>query len=156
VLRQTKIDELASKLVQIAGSDLRLKVGASSAVQVHGSLERLEGYEVLSPADTEDMLEGIIPEKLVGEFEEDGEADFSYDVQGVGRFRINAFRQRGSGSIVMRFIPFGAPKFEDLDLPEVIGRLAREERGSILVTGTTGSVKSTTLASMADLVNRTA
>lgn len=156
MLQQTMVDELVSKLVQMGGSDLHLKVGAPPAIRVHGFLEYIEGYEVLRPVDTEDMLKGIIPEKLVEEFEEDGEADFSYAVQGVGRFRVNAFRQRGAVSIVMRFIPFGVPKFEDLNLPEVIGRLAREERGIILVTGTTGSGKSTTLASMINLVNRTA
>jgi twitching motility protein PilT len=133
-----------------------LKVGAPPVIRAHGLLEYIGGYEVLRPVDTEDMLEDIIPEKLVEEFEEDGEADFSYDVQGVGRFRVNAFRQRGSVSIVMRFIPFGVPKFENLNLPEVIGRLAREKRGIILVAGTTGSGKSTTLASMLNLVNRTA
>ncbi len=155
MLQQTKIDELVSKLVQAEGSDLHLKVGAPPAIRVHGELEYLEGYEVLRPMDTDDILKDIIPEKLVGEFEEDGEADFSYAVTGVGRFRVNAFRQRGSTSVVMRFIPFGVPRFEDLMLPEVIGRLAREERGIILVTGTTGSGKSTTLASMLNLVNRT-
>lgn len=96
----------------------------------------------------------MIPPNLTEEFDREGEADFSYSVEGVGRFRVNAFRQRGSVSIVMRFIPFGVPKFEDLDLPEVISRLAQEERGIILVIGTTGSRKSTTLASMLDLVNR--
>ncbi len=96
----------------------------------------------------------MIPPNLTEEFDREGEADFSYSVEGVGRFRVNAFRQRGSVSIVMRFIPFGVPKFEDLDLPEVISRLAQEERGIILVTGTTESGKSTTLASMLDLVNR--
>jgi twitching motility protein PilT len=118
-------------------------------------LEHLRGYEVLRPADTEDILEEIIPEKLIEEFEEEGEADFSYPVAGVGRFRVNAFRQRGVISIVMRFIPFGVPGLGDLDLPPAIADLAREERGIILVTGTTGSGKSTTLAAMLDMVNRT-
>jgi len=154
VLRQPRIDELASKLVQKEGSDLHLKVGAPPAIRVHGLLEYLEGYEVLRPVDTEGLARGIMSEKLLEEFEEHGEADFSYAVGGVGRFRVNAFRQRGSVSIAMRFIPFGVPKFEDLGLPEVVGTLAREERGIILVTGTTGSGKSTTLASMIDLVNR--
>ncbi len=88
-------------------------------------LDYLVGYKVLRPVDTEELLKGIISEKLVEEFEEDGEADFSYAVQGVGRFRVNAFRQRGSVSLVMRFIPFGVPRFEDLGLPGVIGTLAR-------------------------------
>jgi twitching motility protein PilT len=96
----------------------------------------------------------MIPDHLVDEFEREGEADFSYAVPGVGRFRVNAFKQRGAVSIVMRFIPFGVPKLEDLNLPKVIAQLAQEERGIVLVTGTTGSGKSTTLAAMIDLVNR--
>lgn len=155
MLQQLRIDDLVSGLVRQNGSDLHLKVGAPPAIRVRGLLAYLEGYEVLRPVDTESLVRDIIPDKMVEEFEEDGEADFSYAVQGVGRFRVNAFRQRGSVSLVMRFIPFGVPKFEDLGLPEVIGTLAREERGIILVTGTTGSGKSTTLASMLDLVNRT-
>lgn len=116
----------------------------------------MESYDGLKPEDTEQILDEVIPGYLTEEFHRDGEADFSYSVKDVGRFRVNAFRQRGSVSLVMRFIPFGAPKFEDLNLPEVIGRLAKEERGIILVTGTTGSGKSTTLASMINLVNRSA
>ncbi len=131
-----------------------MKVGSPPAIRARGLLQRLEGYEVLRPADTEDMVRDIMSGKVVKAFEEEGEADFSYAVAGVGRFRVNAFMQRGAVFVVMRFIPFGVPKFEDLNLPEVIGRLAREERGIILVTGTTGSGKSTTLASMIDLVNR--
>ena len=111
---------------------------------------------MLRPVDTENIIRDIImSEKLLKEFEETGEADFSYAVRGVGRFRVNAFRQRGSVSIVMRFVPFGVPKFEDLNPPDAIATLAGEERGIILVTGTTGSGKSTTLASMINLVNRT-
>ncbi len=149
-----KVDKLTGRLVAEGGSDLHLKVGSPPAARVRGLLTRLEGYEVLRPEDTEEILREIIPGKLVDEFEREGEADFSYSVAETGRFRVNAFRQRGSISIVMRLIPFGVPKFEDLGLPEVISRLAREERGIILVTGTTGSGKSTTLASMLDLVNR--
>jgi twitching motility protein PilT len=154
LLQAGAIDGLVGKLVEGGGSDLHLKVGAPPAMRVHGSLEYLEGQEALRPTDTEEILELIMPEKFAGEFEESGEADFSYALPGVGRFRVNAFRQRGSVSIVMRFIPFGVPKFEDLGLPEAIKRLALQERGIILVTGTTGSGKSTTLASMINLVNR--
>ena len=156
MLQQTHIDTLVAKLVEKEGSDLHLKAGAPPAVRTHGVLHHLEGYEVLRPVDTEDIIRDIMPENLLKEFEENGEADFSYTVRGVGRFRVNAFRQRGSVSIVMRFIPFGVPKFEDLNLPDAIATLAKEERGIILVTGTTGSGKSTTLASMINLVNRTA
>ena len=148
-----RVDDLANRLLELNGSDLHLKAGTPPAARVRGLLTYLEGWETLRPADTEGFLKEIIPEDLLPEFKHDGEADFSYTVPTVGRFRVNAFKQRGSVSIVMRFIPFGVPKFEDLKLPEAIARLAQEERGIILVTGTTGSGKSTTLASMIDLVN---
>jgi twitching motility protein PilT len=148
-----RVDDLVGRLLELNGSDLHLKVGTPPAARVRGLLAYLEGCDTLRSEDTEEYLKEIIPDNVVGEFERDGEADFSYAVPGIGRFRVNAFRQRGSVSIVMRFIPFGVPKLEDLGLPEVIARLAQEERGIILVTGTTGSGKSTTLASMLDLVN---
>jgi len=151
-----RIDDLARRLVELGGSDLHLKVDVPPAVRVRGLLHFVEGYEALRPKDTEAILGEVIPDNLVDEFERDGEADFSYAVAGTGRFRVNAFKQRGAVSIVMRYIPLGVPRLEDLKLPGVIGRLAREERGIILVTGTTGSGKSTTLASMIDLVNRSA
>ena len=154
MIKSNRLEDMVDRMVEAGGSDLHLKVGSPPAVRVRGLLTPLEGYDVLRPEDTEGMLRQIIPENLLGEFERDGEADFSHAVAGTGRFRVNAFRQRGSVSIVMRFIPFGVPKFEDLNLPGVIGRLAKEERGIVLVTGTTGSGKSTTLASMIDLVNR--
>jgi twitching motility protein PilT len=151
-----RVEDLAKMLVARGGSDLHLKVGASPAVRVHGELRGLEGHGVLRPEDTERMLREVLPQKLAGDFEAEGEADFSYAVSGLGRFRVNAFRQRGSVSIVMRFIPFGIPRFDELGLPEAVRTLSREERGIVLVTGTTGSGKSTTLASMIDLVNRSA
>jgi twitching motility protein PilT len=149
-----RVDELARRLLEMGGSDLHLKVDSPPAIRTRGLLTYLEGHEVLRPEETEGILREMIPANLVGEFEQDGEADFSYASPGIGRFRVNAFRQRGATSIVMRFIPFGVPKLEDLNLPEVIARLAQEERGIVLVTGTTGSGKSTTLASMINLVNR--
>jgi twitching motility protein PilT len=148
-----RVDNLARRLLEMGGSDLHLKVDAPPAVRARGLLTYLEDHEALRPEDTEGILREIIPDNLIGEFERDGEADFSYAAPEVGRFRVNAFRQRGTTSIVMRFIPFGVPKLEDLNLPAVITRLAQEERGIILVTGTTGSGKSTTLAAMIDLVN---
>ena len=149
------LTDLASRLVEMGGSDLHLKVPAPPAVRARGRLAYLEGHPPLQPEDTAAILASIIPEAVAGEFESDGEADFSLSLPGIGRFRVNAFTQRGSASIVMRYIPFGVPKFEDLGLPGVISRLAQEERGIVLVTGTTGSGKSTTLAAMIDLVNRT-
>ncbi len=153
MVTNNRLDELVSRLVELGGSDLHLKVDAPPAVRVRGLLTYLEDYGVLRPEDTAEIVKAIIPDNLVGEFERDGEADFSHAVAGVGRFRVNAFKQRGTISVVMRFIPLGVPRFEELNLPEVIARLAQEERGIVLVTGTTGSGKSTTLASMIDLVN---
>jgi twitching motility protein PilT len=147
------VDDLVRLLVERGGSDLHLKVGSAPAMRVKGGMERSE-HESLTPQDTEEILAEILPEKLSEDFAAQGEADFSYAVEGVGRLRVNAFRQRGSISLVMRHIPFGVPRFEDLGLPEAIRKLSSEERGIILVTGTTGSGKSTTLASMIDLINR--
>ena len=154
MIQSTNLDDLVGRMTDLGGSDLHLKVGARPAIRVRGLLTPLESHEVLRPEDTREILGQMIPENQVGEFEEEGETDFSYAVPGTGRFRVNTFRQRGSVSIVMRFIPFGVPRFEDLNLPDAIRRLAIEERGIVLVTGTTGSGKSTTLASMIDLVNR--
>jgi twitching motility protein PilT len=147
------VDDLVRLLVERGGSDLHLKAGSPPAMRVKGGMERSE-HESLTPQDTEEILAEILPEKLSEDFAAQGEADFSYAVEGVGRLRVNAFRQRGSISLVMRHIPFGVPRFEDLGLPEAIRKLSSEERGIILVTGTTGSGKSTTLASMIDLINR--
>ncbi|MGH3090425.1 MAG: type IV pilus twitching motility protein PilT [Rubrobacteraceae bacterium] len=149
-----EVSTLVTEMVEMGGSDLHLKAGAFPAVRVSGRLERLEHHGRLGSSDTEAVLSEILPEKLSGEFEAQGEADFSYAVGGVGRFRVNAFRQRGSISIVMRFVPFDIPNLDDLGLPEAVRTLAKEERGIVLVTGTTGSGKSTTLAAMIDLVNR--
>ena len=154
VTESTNIDALVGRLTELGGSGLHLKVGKEPMARVRGLLTPIEGEDTLGPEDTSQMLNGIISPGLVEELERDGEADFSYSVAEVGRFRVNALKQRGTVSIVMRFIPFGVPKFEDLGLPDVIRRLSMEERGITLVTGTTGSGKSTTLASMIDLVNR--
>ena len=152
VVRGGSLGDLIDLLVREGGSDLHLKVGSPPVIRVNGVLGPVEGYEVLEPAETEALLGEIMPEELVEDFGQVGEADFSYEAD-VGRFRVNAFRQRGAVSIVMRFIPFEIPRFDDLGLPEAIRRLAFEERGIVLITGTTGSGKSTTLASMIDMVN---
>ena len=108
----------------------------------------------MRPNDTEDALTALLQETAKREeFLEEGEVDFSYVLTGVARFRINAFRQRGSIALICRAIPFGIKSIDELALPPVIRDLAEEERGIILVTGTTGSGKSTTLAAMIDHMN---
>ena len=153
-MNSSDLRDMVGRLVEKGGSDLHLKATSPPSIRVRGLLAHLEGYDALAPGDTEEILRDIIPNNVLGEFEREGEADFSYETPGLGRFRVNAFRQRGSVSLVMRHIPSDIPNFGDLGLPEVIRRLAFEERGIILLTGTTGSGKSTTLASMIDLINR--
>ena len=141
--------------VERGASDLHLKVAARPIVRINGSLTQIPGCEVLQAEDTErmsaELLDGHIAKSA--EFAGCGETDLSHARDGLGRFRVNIFRQRGSISIVMRVVPFKVLSVEDLQLPPVVGRLADEERGIILVTGTTGSGKSTTLAAMIDRIN---
>jgi twitching motility protein PilT len=143
------------KVVDKGGSDLHLKVPAPPLVRVQGKLQPVEDEEPFTPADTERVLrEMLTSSERLSEFARDGEIDFSYTVGGLARFRVNAFRQRGSISVALRVVPFGIKTVEELGLPEVVSKLAEEARGVILVTGTTGSGKSTTLAAMIDQINR--
>jgi twitching motility protein PilT len=148
------VDAALRRLVEMEGSDLHLKVPAPAMVRVHGRLQPLEGSEPLHPRDTESILRHMLtdPEKI-DEFARDHEVDFSYSIEGLARFRVNAFSQRGSTSLVCRAIPFNIRSAAELELPRVVTKLAEEERGIILVTGTTGSGKSTTLAAMIDQMN---
>ena len=123
-------------------------------MRLQGRLTPLEATEPLTPADTERVLrEMLTASDRLAEFAREGEIDFSYTVRGLARFRVNAFRQRGSISIACRVVPFNIRSVAELDLPEVVTKLADEPRGIILVTGTTGSGKSTTLAAMIDHMN---
>ncbi|HET6830990.1 MAG TPA: type IV pilus twitching motility protein PilT [Solirubrobacterales bacterium] len=151
-----EVDDALRYVVKSDGSDLHLKVGAAPLIRVHGALSAIPGADKLSPADTEEALRtllGGLPAR--DEFDEEGEADFAYSISGLSRFRVNAFRQRGSISIVCRAIPYQVRTIEDLGLPPAIRALAEERRGIILLTGTTGSGKSTTLAAMIDHINET-
>jgi twitching motility protein PilT len=150
------IDAALRYVVEREGSDLHVKVPSPPMARVHGELRAVEGAQPLSPEDTEAALDHILPtDRLREEFDAEGEADFSYEVEGLSRFRVNAFRQRGHVSIACRVIPYQVRTIDDLGLPEVIRSLAEEPRGIILVTGTTGSGKSTTLAAMIEHVNST-
>jgi twitching motility protein PilT len=146
-----------SLLVGREGSDLHLKVGARPLARIKGTLEPLDAFEPLTAEDSEEILRHMLadqPQK-VEEFDREGEVDFAYAVQSLARFRVNAFRQRGVISIAARVIPFAVRTVGELGLPPVISELADEERGLILLTGTTGSGKSTTLAAMIAHINAT-
>jgi twitching motility protein PilT len=142
------------ELVRGSGSDLHVKVGSPPMVRLAHGLIRLD-RDPLSPLETQAIADGVIPEERKAIFKEQGEVDFAYSVANVGRFRANVFRQRGSVSMVLRKLRFGGPSFEEVGLPDVIRTLADEPRGLILVTGPTGSGKTTTLAAMIGYLNRT-
>lgn len=147
------IDELLKIMVDKGASDLHLKTGSPPVVRVDGELYLLEEDDI-TPDGMKDYAAAIMTDKQIVIFSENNEIDFAYGVMGVGRFRVNIFRQRGSISIAMRQVVSKIPGFEELHLPPVIQRLALEPRGMVLVTGTTGSGKTTTLASMIDYINQ--
>jgi twitching motility protein PilT len=151
--------DVAQILIDAVGkgaSDILIKVGNSPLARIDGQLGPLyNDAPNLLPPDTDRMARELMPEYRIKEFENEQEADFAYAVPGLGRFRVNAFRQRGSVSMVLRAIPIHPPNFADLNLPNVVRELAEEERGIVLVTGTTGSGKSTTLAAMISHINET-
>jgi twitching motility protein PilT len=148
------IDAALKRLIETEGSDLHLKVPAPPVIRRHGKLEPIEGSERLKPEDTELVLFHMLTdESKLDSFRQEREVDFSYSLPGLARFRVNAFVQRGSVSIVCRAIPYQVRTVAELMLPAVISQIADEERGLILLTGTTGSGKSTTLAAMIDHIN---
>jgi twitching motility protein PilT len=150
------VDAALMTVIETESSDLHLKVPSQPIVRRYGKLVPIEGSQPLRPEDTEATLFHMLTDEAKLEaFRAEREVDFSYSVPGVARFRVNAFVQRGSVSLVCRAIPFEIKTVEELLLPPVISEIADEERGLILLTGTTGSGKSTTLASMIDHINCT-
>ncbi|MGK2957523.1 MAG: type IV pilus twitching motility protein PilT [Acidimicrobiales bacterium] len=148
-----RLDGLLHEMVKLEGSDLHMKVGSPPRVRCHGTLQTFGGHEVLKPADTSEMAAAITPPHVLDRFENGGDVDFAYGIPGFGRFRVNAFRQRGSVAMVFRAVRTNSASFEELGLPDVVGRMALEHRGLVLVTGPTGSGKTTTLAAMIDHIN---
>jgi twitching motility protein PilT len=150
------IDTALRTLVYGRGSDLHLKVGAAPRVRVDGTLRAIEGAPVLTNEDTLGAVHHMLTDEAkLEEFRKEREVDFSYEIGDLARFRCNAFHQRGTVSLVIRAIPVDIRSLDHLNLPPVIRELAEEERGIVLVTGTTGSGKSTTLAAMIDHINTT-
>lgn len=146
------IEPFLRALTDCGGSDLHCKVGSPPRIRLDGRLRTLQVRE-LNAADTDHMVTEVLRGDLVEQFHKTNEADFAFSLPGVGRFRVNAFRSRGSCGLVFRRVAIGAIPLADLGLPEVIGTLAMEPRGLVLVTGPTGSGKTTTLAGMIDMIN---
>jgi twitching motility protein PilT len=144
------------ELVAKEGSDLHLKVGSAPLYRVNGELTMDASAQPLSAEDTEGALKALLEDDAkLAEFAREHEVDFSFEITDVARYRINAFQQRGVISMACRAIPHHISTIEELSLPPVVKELAEEERGIVLLTGTTGSGKSTTLAAMIDHMNRT-
>jgi twitching motility protein PilT len=146
------LPELLKLTVELQGSDLHLSIGSPPQVRVHGDLRRVELPE-LNPADTKTLAYSVLTDAQKKRFEETMELDFSFGIRGIARFRCNMFNQKGAVGAVYRQIPEKIRSFEELNLPAVIAKLAERARGLVLVTGPTGSGKSTTLAAMIDKIN---
>lgn len=147
------IDDLLKIAVERGASDLHLKVGNHPVLRVNGLLTPLVELKRLMQEDTIAMSAAIMNKIQKDKFREDHELDIAYSVQGLGRFRCNIFQQRGAVGMVLRVIPTQVKSIQELNLPLVLQKIANERRGLILVTGTTGSGKSTTLAAMIDYIN---
>ncbi|MGV8847742.1 MAG: type IV pilus twitching motility protein PilT [Tessaracoccus sp.] len=150
-----QLDPLLLHLLEVGGSDLHLSAGSPPRVRVRGDMSVVAKTEVLTPATIETAIYAILNAKQQKTFEENLELDFAYSIQGEGRFRANIFRQRGSVGAVFRTIPWEIKSLESLNMPDILSTFSTMPRGLVLVTGPTGSGKSTTLAAIIDQANRT-
>jgi len=149
------IDELLRTACENKSSDLHLKVGNYPYIRVDGQLRPLSQYSRISSEDMLNMAFSIMTNRQKQKFKENTELDMAYGVAGLGRFRVNVFQQRGNVGMVLRVIPTKIRTLDELTLPQVLNKVCEEARGLVLVTGTTGSGKTTTLAAMVDHINST-
>jgi twitching motility protein PilT len=147
------IDDLLRRAVESKASDLHLKVGNHPYLRIDGVLNALSDIPRVTPEEMLSMAFSMMTNRQKQKFKESAELDMAYGVAGLGRFRVNVFQQRGNVGMVLRVIPTKIRTIDELDLPQVIERICEEQRGMVLVTGTTGSGKSTTLAAMIDRIN---
>ena len=152
-LNQLTLSELLKKLIELGGSDLHVTTNTPPQVRVDGELRPLDGFKTLTSADTKQLAYSVLTDAQKHRFEEQLELDFSFGVRSLSRFRANLFNQRGAVGAVFRAIPYEIRSFDSLGLPSVVAKLCDRPRGLILVTGPTGSGKSTTLAAMLDKIN---
>src|SRR5213593_1705520 len=148
------IDELLERMVEAKASDLHVTTGTPPAIRVRGEVERLEGFDSLDAEQTQQLLYPILPSEQQKNFELKRQLDFSYSLPGLARFRVNVYFQRESIGAAFRLIPTELKTLEELGIPDSLHVLAEKPRGLVLVTGPTGSGKSTTLAAIIDEINR--
>ena len=151
---QVNLRVLLEEMIERGASDLHITAGDRPKLRIDGDIQSSRQEVILQPKDTLQLAYSVLTENQKKRFEMEDELDFSFGIQNLARFRGNCFKQRGCVSIVMRQIPFNIKTFADLNLPPVIAKLAEKPRGLVLVTGPTGSGKSTTLAAMIDKINR--
>ena len=151
---QVPVSELLEIVLERGASDLHVTAGAPPTIRLHGDLIRLVDYPILSPRALQGMIYAILPQKMRERLEQELELDMSYALPGKARFRVNVYYQRDSIGAAFRLIPYEIKTVESLGLPSVVADLARYPRGFVVVTGPTGSGKSTSLAGMVDIVNR--
>jgi twitching motility protein PilT len=149
------LSDLLKRLVETGGSDLHITTNSPPRIRLHGELKPLDDIPPLGPADTKQLAYSILTDNQKHRFEENLELDFSFGIKNIARFRGNMFNQRGAVGGVFRVIPFEIKTFEQLGLPSILRKLCEKPRGLVLVTGPTGSGKSTTLATMLNLINET-
>ncbi|BEP28977.1 type IV pilus twitching motility protein PilT [Helicovermis profundi] len=149
------IKDLLGVALEYKASDIHFTVGIPPVFRIDGKLIRLKDIGRIMPDDTKQIADQLFDDYTRKVFEENGEVDFSHSIIGIGRFRVNIFKQRGSISLALRAVPLEVPTTEDLKLPDIINKLADNRRGLVLVTGPTGSGKSTTLAAMLNHINQT-
>jgi twitching motility protein PilT len=145
--------DLLTIMIERGASDLHITTGTPPQIRLHGKLTPLTQFERLTPQDTQRLAYSVLNEGQKQKFEEDNELDLSFGIQGLARFRCNVYRQRGAVASAIRVIPIKIRSFDELDLPPIVEQLADRPKGLILVTGPTGSGKSTTLAAMVDKIN---
>lgn len=148
-----RIEYLLRAGFELKASDIHLTVGVPPIMRINGEIKRY-GQDSLQPNETEEMARAIVPEHMWNQFKEKGELDFSYGIPGVSRFRINTYLQRACVAMAIRIVPTRIPTLEELDLPYTLQQIAEKPQGLVLVTGPTGSGKSTTLASVINYMNQ--
>ena len=150
----TSIDDLLEQMVPLGASDLHITVASPPAYRVRGQIVRAEGFDPFTDEDTRTILYRILSSEQQKRFELDRQLDFAYSIPGLARFRVNVYFQREAVGAAFRLIPTEIKTLEELNLPPVLHTLAEKPRGLVLVTGPTGSGKSTTLAAVIDEINR--
>lgn len=150
-----ELKDIASKAAELRASDIFLKSGSPPTIRLNGKIVSMEGYADLTREDTETLAYSIMSHEQIGRFERRHELDLAFTIENVARFRANVYQQRGALGLVLRIIPLNVYTLEQLGMAPVIGEIAKQRQGLVLVTGPTGSGKSTTQAAMIDLINST-